>query len=296
MALVDVYNIENMTGSPNAGMIALYSAIVSASIALVSALLAVHFKSRLDEKTRVKKINRDGETFTTEVKMLEHPLKRQIVALQNYKEQLKGKSFYSLTDVLSKRLDGLLKLSRPDIIEYFELMERKDIKKQTTEYVVNVFVSVLNIKDLIKPIHNVVTEPETAINALTAKHHNLLQDLSVAWYNYKMQIKSDPDIAIEPLAAFLEISKKYFLQKRNVSELIALEETLHEELKAEIFRRPEPFYIDLQAQNVKAIHIIRSIAFERKKQDFIIDSLIDSLKNQYKRIYGKEIDLTDVTV
>lgn len=278
MALVDVYNVENMHGGSNT-----WTALITACIAFAGTIGGIFLKTWFDERSRKAKLKRDGKTFETEVQLLEEPIKNQVIELRKYLNDLKGDGFYTLLDTLAGRLDNFKLLNRNDVIEYYE--NKKDSKPAA--YVMDVFSGLMNIDGAVKEIDKIVAEPHTKVNLLLISYTETMQELQSVWHKYKAPMTNE-QYGREPLEDFFLLMKKYF-GKGNVgiNGLLSLRDTLHTELRDKKFTRPEPFYIQLSDYNMKAIGVLDQILFERRKEEFRINIVITTLSNQYRRIYGK---------
>jgi len=280
MALVDVYNVENMSGGSNS-----WTAIIAASIAFTGTMCGIFIKTWIDERSRKAKLKRDGKTFETEIVLLEEPIKNQFIELQKYLNDLKTDGFCTLLDTLSRRFDSFQLLNRNDIIEYYE--NKKSSKPAA--YVMDVFNGLLNIDDVVKEIDKITTEPHTAINPLVISYTETMQELQSTWHKYKAPMSKE-QYGREPLEDFFLLMQKYFGGGNlGINQLLTLRNTLHAELRDKKFMRSESFYIQLSDFNMKAIGILDQIFFERRKEEFRINTAITTLSNQYRRIYGKEL-------
>ena len=287
MSFIDVYNAETIT----TGSSSVVNTIVTAIVTLGSTFLGIYIKYSMDERSRKKKLKRDGENFEAEINLLELQIKRQVVAIENYKKNLENESFNVLLDSLVGRLDGILKLDRTDIIEYFETKEDKKPKS----YVINVFGGVLALSDIPKNLTTLIEETPKLINPLVIKYGDLMNELIDNWYKFKTQLTDEQSEKL-PLEDFYLLTKKYFgTRNLSITKNIQLIDTLHKDLQDKKFIRREPFFIYLQQCNSKAIVILNHLSNERKKELFYLNTCILTLKNQYKRIYGYEMDLTGVT-
>lgn len=290
MGFIDVYNAETITAGSSTGWTTAITSIVTATISLVSVVLGIYLKSYIDERARKRKLKRDGENFEAEVSLLELPLKRQVVAIDNYIENLEKDGMNAIMDTLSGRLGEIMKMSRADIIEYFGSLKDKKPKS----YVINVWGGILALSDIPATLTKIIQETPLAINPLVIQYGDMMTELQDIWFKYKTPLTKE-QYASEPLEDFYMLSKKYFGSGNlSISKNITLIDTFHKDLRDQKFIRQESFYLTLQEYNSKAMVVLGKMKFERRKEIFTLNVLITTLKNQYKRIYGAEMDLTGV--
>lgn len=290
MGLIDIYNADTITTGASSSWTTAITSIVVAIISLVSVVVGIYLKSHIDERSRKRKLKRDGENFEAEISLLELPIKRQVVAIENYIKNLEEDGMNAITDTLSGRLDEIMKMNRADIIEYFE--SRKE--KKPKSYVINVWGGILALSDVPITLTKIIQEAPLAINPLVVQYGDMMTELQDIWFKYKTPLTIE-QYAAQPLEDFHLLSKKYFSSGNlSISKNIALIDTFHQDLRNKKFIRQEAFYITLQEYNSKAMVVLGKMKFERKKEIFSLNVLITTLKNQYKRIYGVDIDLTGV--
>lgn len=223
--------------------------------------------------------------------LLELPLKRQVVSIQNYLANINLKSFNVISDAISIRLNELAKFKRAEILEYYKVY-KKEIPYSN---VVNKMAGIMAIQEVPKSLSKVIQEAPQAINPLIIQYGDMMTELQDIWFKFKAPL-SMAEYRATPLEDFHLLCKRYFEPKdKTVSYYISLIDSFHEELRDGKFVRPESFFLALQEYNNKARAILSKIKFERNRENFILETNVNTLKNQYKHIYGYEMDLSEVS-
>lgn len=290
MGLIDIFNIETYSGSSSGWITTLITAIGSIS----GVAIGFYLKYLYDKKDEERKRLFVGETFENQLKLYEGLIKKQIVAINAYRLQVLGGGKTSPINAVSKRIKEIDLAERTELIRYFIRKKRTD----AVEYVNNSSSFLDIVLEETKEFIKISSQYPDSINAYLIRYREELNKIQNIATTYKRGLQQGQYNDELELQEYDKLITEHFKDvKINLNLLMGYRDSLHK-----IFSQPKftfsgiQFYDKLHDWNFNAITLIIDMEGVREGHLYHLDIIEKNLKFAYKKIYMKELDLSDISI
>lgn len=261
---------------------------------IITLLLGILIKEVLDKRNEKKKIKKSGERWVAELLSLEEPLKKQIQALKEFKEENEKEDFTIPRMKISSSLNGEVFKSL-DKNEFIQFVQMKNKKAKFKEIVIisnqihGYINSLVNLYDSLKEKFNKYLSESSLYTDQLSKS---LQEFGVAFADYGVEIEaeisSNPnmDVRFGPISELYSVyitpnmddgkynpfkmRKEFFLPVLNILSQNRLDV------------RTRPMLIATNS----ALNSIKGIEMEKYYMNEIITKLISYYQSQLEQLDG----------